>query len=185
LYFGFIFIASPYFFGHYELVDDADGTKGARLLEENQRHACKNPYYQGVTAAGILVVIILVGVVLWLQTPISSVAQSDMTAKDIVKVSGDVQVEEDEVRHDVVAVGGSVTVLRKGRVTGDAVVIGGNVILKSNARVDGNAIAVAGEIIKEGGATVGGTEVTVLVGDKRFLSVLKESAQPRQDRTSK
>ena len=70
---------------------------------------------------------------------------------------------------DAVAIGGSVTVLSGGRVTGDAVAIGGDVNLKANARVEGHAVAIGGEILKEEEASVGGDEVAILSGAKGIV----------------
>lgn len=86
---------------------------------------------------------------------------TDGAVKDVVRISTDVIVPENQVLTDAVAVGGSVTVLEGGRVTRDATAIGGDVILQPNAQVEGNATAIGGEIIKSEGATVGGDEVEI------------------------
>jgi class 3 adenylate cyclase len=66
----------------------------------------------------------------------------------MVRIGGDVTVDESRVVNDAVAIGGSGTVLSGGRVMGDAVAIGGDVNLKANARVWGDAVAIGGEILE-------------------------------------
>ena len=83
-------------------------------------------------------------------------ATNDLPGSDMVRIGGDVTVEEGRVVKDAVAIGGSVTVHSGGRVTGDAVAIGGDVHLKANAHVEGDAVAIGGEILKEEGASLGG-----------------------------
>ena len=89
--------------------------------------------------------------------------ENDIT---IFKMGTDVTVPEKQVMTDVVAVGGSVTILNEGQVTNDAVALGGDVVLKPNARVGGDAVAFGGQIIKEEGAIVSGNEVAIFNGAK-------------------
>ena len=68
---------------------------------------------------------------------------SDIT--DIVRVGENITIEAGQtVRGDVVAVGGTVTVL--GHVRGDAVAIGGDVDLTGGGTVDGDAVSVGGTV---------------------------------------
>ena len=88
-------------------------------------------------------------------------AENDLPVRDMVRIVGDVTVEEGRVVKDAVAIGGSVTVLSGGRVMGNAVAIGGDVHLKANARVEGDTVSIGGEILKEEGASVGGNDVAI------------------------
>jgi hypothetical protein len=74
----------------------------------------------------------------------------------MVRIVGDVTVEEGRVVKDAVAIVGSVTVLSGGRVMGNAVAIGGGVHLKANARVEGDTVSIGGEILKEEGPASAG-----------------------------
>lgn len=95
--------------------------------------------------------------------------RNDLRGSDMVRVGGDVTVEEGRVVKDAVAIGGSVTVLSGGRVMGNAVAIGGDVSLKANARVEGDAVAIGGEILKEEGVSIGGNDVAILSGAKGIV----------------
>jgi cytoskeletal protein CcmA (bactofilin family) len=88
-------------------------------------------------------------------------AENDLPVRDMVRIVGDVTVEEGQVVKDAVAIVGSVTVLSGGRVMGNAVAIGGDVHLKANARVEGDTVSIGGEILKEEGASVGGNDVAI------------------------
>src|SRR5262245_31247330 len=88
---------------------------------------------------------------------------------DIVRIGGDVTVEEGRIVKDAVAIGGSVTVLDGGRVMGNAVAIGGDVHLKADARVERDAVAIGGEILTQEGASVGGNEIAILSGAKGIV----------------
>jgi UDP-3-O-[3-hydroxymyristoyl] glucosamine N-acyltransferase len=81
---------------------------------------------------------------------------------DMVRIGGDVTVEEGRVVKSAVAIMGSVTVLSGGRVMEAAVAIGGDVNLKADARVERDAVSIGGEILTEEGASVGGNEVADL-----------------------
>jgi hypothetical protein len=96
-------------------------------------------------------------------------AANDIRGSDLVRIGGDVTVDEGRVVKDAVAIGGSVTVLSGGRVMGNAVAIGGDVNLKATAHVEGDAVAIGGEILKEEGASVGRNEVAILSGAKDIL----------------
>jgi hypothetical protein len=102
----------------------------------------------------------------------STFAANDLEGRDVVRIGGDVTVDEDRVVKDAVAIGGSVTVLGGGRVMRDAVAIGGNVHLKANARVERDAVAIVGEILKEEGASVGRDEVAILSGAKHLVPAI-------------
>lgn len=91
-------------------------------------------------------------------------ADNDENIIEVVKIGTDITVTENQVLTDAVAIGGSVTILENGRVTGDVTSMGGDVILKPNAQVGGNAVALAGNIIKADSAIVNGDEVEILSG---------------------
>jgi hypothetical protein len=88
-------------------------------------------------------------------------AENDLPVRDMVRIVGDVTVEEGQVVKDAVAIVGSVTVLSGGRVMGNAVAIGGDVHLKANARVEGDTVSIGGEILKEEGASVSGNDAAI------------------------
>jgi hypothetical protein len=96
-------------------------------------------------------------------------AANDLQGSDMVRIGGDVTIDEGRVVKDAVAVGGSVTVHSGGCVTGNVVAIGGDVHLKANAHVEGDTVAIGGEILKEEGASLGGGEVAILSGAKHLL----------------
>jgi hypothetical protein len=96
-------------------------------------------------------------------------AENDRPGKDVVRIGGDVTVEEGRAVKDAVAIGGSVTVDSGARVTGNAVAIGGDVHLKTQAHVEGDAVAIGGDILKEEGSSLGGSEVAILSGAKQFV----------------
>jgi hypothetical protein len=87
--------------------------------------------------------------------------ENDLLVRDMVRIGGDVTVEEGRVVKDAVAIMGSATVLSGGRVMKNAVAIGGDVHLKANARVEGDTVSIGGEILKEEGASVGGNDVAI------------------------
>jgi UDP-3-O-[3-hydroxymyristoyl] glucosamine N-acyltransferase len=68
---------------------------------------------------------------------------------DMMRIGGDVTVEEGRVVKSAVAIIGSVTVLSGGRVMEAAVAIGGDVNLKADARVERDAVSIGGEILTE------------------------------------
>jgi hypothetical protein len=107
--------------------------------------------------------------ILLLLLSATTFAANDVRGSDLVRIGSDVTVEEGQSVKDAVAVGGSVTVLSGGRVTGNAVAIGGDVNLKATARVEGDAVAIGGEILKEERASVGRNEVAILSGAQRIL----------------
>jgi len=98
-------------------------------------------------------------------------AANDLQGSDMVRIGGDVTVDEGRVVKDAVAIGGSVTVHSGGCVTGNAVAIGGDVHLKANAHVEGDTVAIGGDILKAEGASLGGSEVAILSGAKHLLPV--------------
>jgi hypothetical protein len=95
--------------------------------------------------------------------------RKDLQGSDMVRIGGDVTVEEGRVVKTAVAIMGSVTVLSGGRVMETAVAIGGDVHLKANARVEGDAVSIGGEILIEEGAGVGGNEVAIMSWAKHLM----------------
>jgi hypothetical protein len=92
----------------------------------------------------------------------NALAQTDININNtnLIRLGGDVTVQEKQVVENAHAIGGSVTVQPNGRVTQTAIAIGGNVTLKKGARVDGDAYAIGGKVIQEEGATIGGATNT-------------------------
>lgn len=81
-------------------------------------------------------------------------------ANDLVRFGEDITIPADKVvEGDVVAFGGSVTVL--GRVKGDCVSIGGSVYVKDHGVVQGDATSVGGGVVTSDSATVGGSNVSI------------------------
>lgn len=89
-----------------------------------------------------------------------AIAQTDININNtnLIRLGGDVTVQEKQVVENAHAIGGSVTIQPNGRVTKTAIAIGGNVTLKQGARVDGDAYAIGGKVVQEAGATIGGTK---------------------------
>ena len=72
---------------------------------------------------------------------------------DMVKFT-DVEVPKEMVANDVVAIGGSVTVL--GRIEGNVVAVGGSVTLKARSYVGGQVVVIGGSLVKDPDAEVAG-----------------------------
>lgn len=89
-----------------------------------------------------------------------TLAQTDINInnQNLIRLGGDVIVQEKQVVENANAIGGSVIVQPNGRVTKTAIAIGGNVTLKKGARVDGDAYSIGGSVIQEAGATIGGAK---------------------------
>ncbi len=77
----------------------------------------------------------------------------------IVRVGGDVVIEEEREVEDVVAIGGDIEVY--GDVDGEAVAVGGSITIFSNGYIDGNAVSVGGHIHTEEGGIINGDLVEV------------------------
>ena len=88
---------------------------------------------------------------------------ADETVDKAVAVGGSVTVAG-HVRRDVVAVGGSVTLLQGARVEGDAVAIGGPVTIADGATLEGDNVSLAGTI-----PTMVGSAVRWTVGDRSHM----------------
>jgi len=79
---------------------------------------------------------------------------------DLVRFGEDITIPEGRViEGDVVAVGGSITVL--GRVKGDAISVGGTVHVKGKGVVEGDAVSLGGGVQTSDSASVGGSDVSV------------------------
>lgn len=107
-----------------------------------------------------------------------ALAQTDINInnQNLIRLGGDVIVQEKQIVENAHAIGGSVIVQPNGRVTKTAIAIGGNVTLKKGARVDGDAYSVGGQVIQEAGATIGGAKGTFddngtmgMHRDRRFM----------------
>lgn len=100
-----------------------------------------------------IVVLLLVGL------PLAFPPVVGAKSREMVKIGGDVVVEEGMSVDKAVAVGGDVTV--NGVVEDDVVAVAGSVILGSKAVVGGDVVSVGGAIKKEEGAQVRGDTVEV------------------------
>ena len=79
---------------------------------------------------------------------------------DLVRFGEDIVVPEGRVIDgDVVAIGGSVTVL--GRVRGDCVSVGGTVKVEGKGVVEGDAVSLGGGVSTSDSASIGGSDVSV------------------------
>ena len=84
-------------------------------------------------------------------------AMTGANPRDVVRIGGDIVVEDGTAVRNAVAVAGDVSVL--GMVEGDVVSIGGLIILTPSAIVRGNAVTLGGSVRKERGARVEGAIV--------------------------
>lgn len=104
----------------------------------------------------------------------------DGATADLVRVGEDITVEANEtIEGDVVAIGGSVTIL--GKVKGDVVAIGGNVRLDSQASVRGDVVCVGGSLDREEGAEIGGQNVSVGFLPPGFLKFMPKAQHMNHD----
>lgn len=105
---------------------------------------------------------------------ISSGAPARADNNNIVKIGGDVTIEEGAKVKNAVAVGGQITV--RGTITGHAMSIGGSVVLTKTALVEGNAISVGGVVVMGRGARVLGSIKEINASDlsQSLASVLNE-----------
>jgi hypothetical protein len=100
--------------------------------------------------------------------------------KDVVRMGENIEVGPNEtVEGDVVAIGGTVTVL--GHVLGDVVSVGGGIDLKSTATVNGDVVCVGGVVNREDGATVLGQNVSVGVVPKGFARLIPHAKFGHRD----
>ena len=84
----------------------------------------------------------------------------DTSDNDVVRFGEDITIPEDKViEGNVVAIGGSVTVL--GRVKGDCTAIGGSVHIKGKGVVEGDAVSMGGGVTTSDSGTVAGSNVSL------------------------
>lgn len=102
----------------------------------------------------------------------ASLAADQVSTRDFVRIGDNITVQENQIVRDAVAVGGNVTLLEGGRVTGDAVAVGGDVSIKADALLAGDAVAIGGEVLAEEGAIIEGSEVEIFSGAKVLVSRL-------------
>lgn len=91
---------------------------------------------------------------------ISTSIEFDSNDNNVVRFGADITIPEGQVIDgDVVAIGGSVTVL--GRVKGDCVSIGGAVHIEGKGVVEGDAVAMGGGVSTSDSGSVGGSNVSL------------------------
>lgn len=92
----------------------------------------------------------------------NAIAQTDININNtnLVRLGGDVTVQEKQVVENAIAIGGDVTVQSSARVTKTAIAVGGNLTLKKGSRVEGDAYVIGGKVVQEEGATIGGAKQT-------------------------
>jgi hypothetical protein len=94
------------------------------------------------------------------DTPDAPDFDFDASDNNVVRFGEDITIHEDKVIDgDVVAIGGSVTVL--GRVKGDVVAIGGAVHIKDKGVVEGDAVSMGGGVTTSDSGTVAGSNVSL------------------------
>ncbi len=98
---------------------------------------------------------------LFLSIPSLALSQevTDVSGSGQVKIGGNLEIPKEKEVDSAVVVGGSLNVL--GHVKHDAVAVGGSIHLGPDARIGGDAVSVGGKITKEPGATIGGDVVEV------------------------
>ena len=89
--------------------------------------------------------------------PIVLIPLANATARDKVRIGGNVVVEEGTEVKDAVAVGGSVTV--NGKVRKSAVAVGGSVVLGPNAVVGKDVVSIGGAVKQAQGSKIHGSVV--------------------------
>ena len=82
------------------------------------------------------------------------VKEDEEVKGDVVALGGPVEIKG-HVKGDTVSIGGPIDV--SGKVDGDAVAVGGPMHLQSSAEIKGDAVTVGGPLRKEPGATIHGT----------------------------
>ncbi|MCG6533378.1 MAG: hypothetical protein L7F78_01530 [Syntrophales bacterium LBB04] len=102
----------------------------------------------------------------------STLARAENT--NVVKIGGDIIVEEGKKVKNVLAIGGQITV--HGTVEGHALAVGGSVVLTKTALVEGNVISVGGVVVMGKGARVQGhiKEINASDVSESLASVLDE-----------
>jgi hypothetical protein len=93
--------------------------------------------------------------------------------RDIIRMNTDIDVPQNMVVNDVVAIGGNISV--SGRVENNVVAVGGSVTLKAGSYVGGEVVVVGGEIFKDQAATVG--EKVTQIYMPRFIPSVVEFLQ--------
>lgn len=88
------------------------------------------------------------------------IPEVESSSNDLVRFGEDIVIPEDKVvEGDVVAFGGSITVL--GRVKGSCTAIGGSVRVEGKGAVEGDAVTIGGTVSTGDSATVGGSNVSL------------------------
>jgi len=92
-----------------------------------------------------------------LSLPLAFFPPAGASARDKVRIGGDVVVDEGTEVKDAVAVGGSVTV--NGKVRNSAVAVGGSVILGPNAVIGNDVVSIGGAVKQAQGSKIHGDVV--------------------------
>ena len=103
------------------------------------------------------VLILVAGLLLCLVTTVGA------ESSNVVKIGSDVTIEEGTKVHNVLAIGGQVTV--EGVVENNIVALGGSVVLTRTAVVRGNVFALGGIIVRGRGAEVHGNVTEINADD--------------------
>lgn len=101
-----------------------------------------------------------------------AIAAPDSYSSSIVRIFGNIEVEEDQVIHgDVVAIFGNVEI--NGEVFGNVVTVFGNTTVSSTGKVWEDTVTVVGNLVTESGSTITGSKVNVIGtgGEFRFPSI--------------
>lgn len=106
------------------------------------------------------------------MTVTPAIAAPDSYSSSIVRIFGNIEVEEGQVIHgDVVAIFGNVKI--DGEVFGNVVTVFGNTTVSSTGKVWEDTVTVVGNMVTEEGSTITGSKVNVIGtgGEFRFPSI--------------
>jgi hypothetical protein len=108
----------------------------------------------------------------FLLLSVVGVSHARVLVKDssVVKLNEDINMGQDLIFKDLVAIKGNINV--KGDVGGDVVAVLGNVRLFSTARVAGDVVSVGGKVVRDNGAKIKG-EITEIALSKEGAKMLE------------
>ncbi len=93
-------------------------------------------------------------VVLMAAILVCGASPASAKASNVVKIFDDVVVESNMGVHDIVVIGGNVTVF--GKVEGGVFVIAGDICMKPGSEVKGDIVSIAGDVIRESDTVING-----------------------------